>query len=296
MMGDTEATVAVFKGEVRIEGPSGTLAVGKKQSATFDLADSDKYKLAKNIEPDPYDSWDKEQEKYHDRYMSNSSGYSSPYGYGMSDLNYYGSYFNVPGYGWMWQPYLVGAAWDPFMCGAWAYYPGFGYTWVSCYPWGWMPYRYGSWYYLSPYGWMWQPGNIGSWGGWTGIPRIINPPPRFRQPQPPTTPGNKTVIVTRGPKPPIGMSPSRMTIRKDSAGLGIPRGSIRDLGKVSRTVTQKGAVTTTIQRTPVGTSAGAQPTSVPRTVTPSPRVGPPRMSAPAPAPRPAPAPHGAPHK
>ena len=292
-MGDTQATVAVFKGDVNLEGPSGTLAVGKKESATFDLADSDKYKLAKNLESDPYDSWDKQQAQYHDRY-SNSSGYSSPYGYGVSDLNYYGSYYNIAGYGTMWQPYFAGAGWDPFMNGAWVYYPGFGYTWVSGYPWGWTPYYYGSWYYLPTYGWMWQPGNTGSWAGWNTRPRIVNPPPRFTAPQPPSAPGNKTVVVTRGPRPAVGVSPGRMIIRNDSAGLGIPRGSIRDLGRVSQTVTQKGAVTTSIHGAPVTTSTGAQPTSTSRTVAPAPRFGSPRMSAPAP--RTAPAPHGAPHK
>ncbi len=54
-----------------------------------------------------------------------SNGYGSPYAYGASDLNYYGSFYNMPGYGMMWQPYLVGAGWDPFMNGAWMWYPGF---------------------------------------------------------------------------------------------------------------------------------------------------------------------------
>jgi hypothetical protein len=294
-MGDTQATVAVFKGDVNVEGPAGTLAVGKKESATFDLADSDKYKLAKNLESDPYDSWDKQQAQYHDRY-SNSSGYSSPYGYGASDLNYYGSYYDIPGYGMMWQPYFAGAGWDPFMNGAWVYYPGFGYTWVSGYPWGWTPYYYGSWYYLPTYGWMWQPGNTGSWGGWSTRPRIVNPPPRFTVPQPPSAPGNMTVVVARGPRPAVGVSPGRMIIRDNSAGLGIPRGSIRDLGRVSQTVTRSGAVTTTMHGAPVTTSSGAQATSTPRTVTPAPRFSSPRMGAPAPAPRTAPAPRGSPHK
>lgn len=293
-MGDTQSTVSVFKGDVNVEGPSGTLAVGTKQSATFDLSDSDKYKLAKNLESDPFDAWDKQQAQYHDRYANNSSGYSSPYGYGVSDLNYYGSYYDVPGYGMMWQPYFTSAAWDPFMNGAWVYYPGFGYTWVSGYPWGWMPYYYGSWYYMPTYGWMWQPGNQGSWGGWNGTPRVVNPPPRFTLPQPPSTPGNKTVVVTRGPNPMTGVSQNRMTIRKDTAGLGIPRGSIRDLGKVSQTVTQKGAITTTIHPAPATTPA-AQPAPAPRTVAPAPRATP-HMSAPAPAPHTAPPPHGTPHK
>lgn len=281
---------------MQVEGPSGTLAVNNKQSATFDLADSDKYKLAKNLEADPYDAWDKEQSQYHDRYLSNSA-YSSPYGYGVSDLNYYGGFYNVPGYGMMWQPYFASAAWDPFMDGAWVYYPGFGYTWVSGYPWGWMPYYYGSWYYLPPYGWMWQQPPSQHWGGWNTQPRVINPPPRFSLPTPPTAPGNKTVIVTRGFKPPTGTSPSKVTIRKDSAGLGIPRGSVRDLGKISQAMTQKGTATMTVRSAPPTASAGAQPAPSPRMSAPAPRVAaPPRMSAPSPAPHPAPTPRGSPHK
>ena len=51
--------MAVFKGEVQAEGPSGKVAVEKKHSATFDLAGSNPYTVANNLEPDPYDDWDK---------------------------------------------------------------------------------------------------------------------------------------------------------------------------------------------------------------------------------------------
>ena len=84
----------------------------------------------------------------------------SPYGYGVSDLNYYGAYSNVPGYGMMWQPYFAGVGWDPFMDGAWSWYPGYGYMFASAYPWGWMPYRYGNWTFVPGIGWMWQPGGL----------------------------------------------------------------------------------------------------------------------------------------
>src|SRR3989441_3169118 len=76
-LGDTDATMAVFKGDVQVEGPSGGVNVGKKQTATFDLADQDRYALAKNLEPDPYDEWDKQQEQYHQRYTAANS--YSPY-------------------------------------------------------------------------------------------------------------------------------------------------------------------------------------------------------------------------
>src|ERR1700693_754161 len=118
-MGDTDATLAVFKGDVEVAGPSGTVQVGKKQTATFDLAAQDRYTLTKNLEKDPYDAWDKQQEDYHQRYLSSSYTNYSPYAYGMSDLNYYGNYFNVPGYGMMWQPYFTGVGLGPFMNGSW---------------------------------------------------------------------------------------------------------------------------------------------------------------------------------
>jgi hypothetical protein len=159
-MDPSEADLAVFKGAVQVENASGTqVAIGKKQTGVFELTAQDRFTLAKNVEEAPFDDWNKQQEQYHDRYLAKSSYNGSPYSYGMSDLNYYGSFFNAPGYGMLWQPYFAGAGWDPFMNGSWAWYPGMGYTWVSAYPWGWMPYYYGSWLYVPSYGWAWHQGN-----------------------------------------------------------------------------------------------------------------------------------------
>ena len=303
-VGDTDATLAVFKGDVEVTGPSGTVQVEKKQTATFDLAAQDRYTLAKNLEKDPYDAWDKQQEDYHQRYLNSSYTNYSPYAYGMSDLNYYGNYFNAPGYGMMWQPYFTGVGWDPFMNGSWVWYPGFGYTWVSSYPWGWTPYRYGSWLFVPNYGWAWQPG--GSRMAWNTVPRVINPPRQFIPPQPPATSAHGTVLVQRGPfvtaaGPGNAGSRTKVVIRDDSAGLGIPRGSIRNLGKVSQQVKQQGSATTTVHTVPVrSVSPAAQGSSVSgssagRTMAPASRVAAPRMSAPAPAPRSAPPSAPAPH-
>ncbi|MGC2183985.1 MAG: FecR family protein [Terriglobales bacterium] len=227
---DADATVAVFQGDVEVASASGRVKVEKKHSATFSLAGTEPYALASNLEPDPYDEWDKQQDKYHQQYSA-SNGFS-PYGYGASDLSYYGSFYNIPGYGMMWQPYLVGAGWDPFMNGAWMWYPGSGYAWVSAYPWGWTPYRYGSWTYLNAYGWFWQPGN--SWAGWNTGPNIAHAPQTFSVPRPPATPG-RTLLVNRvAPAGPVSVIQNKAEIRGGSAGLGVPRGSVRNLGKISQ--------------------------------------------------------------
>jgi hypothetical protein len=249
-MDDTVATLAVFNGDVQVEGDSGTVAVSKNHTATFDLTDDDHSTLAKNLEPDPFDAWDKQQDQYHQQYASQSYNSYSPYAYGTNDLNYYGNFSNVSGYGTLWQPFFAGAGWDPFMNGAWAFAPGFGYGWVSGYPWGWTPYHYGSWVYVPTYGWGWQPG--GSWAGWSA-PRVFHPPTNFVPPQPPSTSAPGIVAVNRGPMPvQLGRSFNRLEITRNSAGLGIPRGSINNLNQLSSTVQQQGFATATVHTAPVG--------------------------------------------
>jgi hypothetical protein len=251
-MADTTATIAVFSGDVQAEGESGTVAVSKNHTASFDLTHGDRYTLAKNLEPDPFDAWDKQQDQYHQLYANNSYRSYSPYAYGTSDLNYYGNFSNVPGYGTVWQPYFAGAGWDPFMNGAWAFAPGFGYGWVSGYPWGWTPYHYGAWIYLPSNGWAWQPG--GSWTGWSA-PRIVHPPSNFVLPQPPSSAGQGMTVVNRGQVPvQLGRSSNRLEISRNSAGLGIPRGGIKNLNQLSSTVQQQGFATAKVHTVPLETN------------------------------------------
>ena len=123
---DQGTALAVFKGNVEVEGPSGPVQVKKNQTVSFAAGEDAKAVVAKNIEPEPLDGWDKKQSEYHQVYASNSYTNYSPYAYGTSDLAYYGNFFSAPGYGMMWQPYFIGAGWNPFMDGAWAFSPALG--------------------------------------------------------------------------------------------------------------------------------------------------------------------------
>jgi len=245
-LADAAATLAVFKGKVNATSPSEQIEVAEKHSATIDLAKDNlpsddpakknSFVIAKNYEQEPSDTWDRQQTNYHDRYASaGGSSISSPYGYGMSDLNYYGSFMTVPSYGNVWQPYFIGANWSPFQDGGWAFYPGAGYMWVSGYPWGWMPYNYGNWAFVPGFGWVWQPG---SWNSWYGVPQVVNAPVRTKLPTPPVI-GHQTVMVGRGlsANPATG-APHHLTINPDSAGFGVPRGSVRHLDRVAKTMAQ----------------------------------------------------------
>jgi hypothetical protein len=291
-LGDVDATLAVFKGNVTADGPSGEVAVSAKHSADFDLAKNDKYKLAKNIEPDPYDSWDKEQASYQDRYIA-SNNYSSysPYAYGASDLNYYGNFFSLPGYGTVWQPYFAGAGWDPFMNGTWLFYPGSGYNWVSSYPWGWTPYHYGSWLFAPSYGWVWEPGGV--FTGWNPGFNYFNAPARFSPPVPPRS-GTAAVAVNRGGFiPPSGTASRKVVVRNGSAGLGIPRNSLRNLPELNQRVERNGSASVRVHTPALTPTYGPGFGSFPRAGAGGTRAGAPmrtpsgepRMSAP-------PSPHG----
>jgi hypothetical protein len=272
--GSSKATLAVFKGKVSATAPSGEIEVAEKHSATIefakddlangDPAGKDTFVIAKNYEVEPSDAWDRQQTDYHDRYASSGgSGISSPYGYGMSDLNYYGSFMNVAGYGSVWQPYFIDAAWSPFQDGAWAFYPGGGYMWVSGYPWGWMPYNYGNWAFIPGFGWVWQPGY---YNPWYGIPQVVNPPVRTKVPTPPVR-GQKTVMVGRGlAANPAPGAPRRLTINPGSAGFGVPRGSVRHLDRVAKTMDRTSrpvvvATAPTVSSTATSTGFGTTSTS-----------------------------------
>jgi len=298
---DDGTSVAVFKGGVEVEGSSGTLRVKKNQTGTFDPSGAQQ--LVKDIEEASLDAWDKQQSDYHVRYASNSYTQYSPYAYGTADLAYYGNFFNAPGYGRCWQPYFVGMGWDPFMDGAWSFYPGWGFGWVSAYPWGWVPYHYGTWVFLPGNGWAWQPGGV--WTGWYTAPHILNPPNGFRTPKAPTS-GTHTLIVSRGSGP-TTFSGNKAVIRNNSAGLGIPRGQVNNLAKASHELQARGTVTervhapaaapamTTSARGDAGMGRGSQgshPTSSQSTSRTSSPASTPRMSSPPPAPssHPAPAP------
>jgi len=250
------ANVAVFKGDVQVSGPGGQVSVEKKKTATFDVADNDKSAINNKIAEAPLDSWDKEAISYHDQYAKNNS--NSPYGYGLSDLNYYGAYSNVPGYGMMWQPYFAGVGWDPFMDGAWGFYPGYGYMFASAYPWGWLPYRYGNWMFIPGNGWMWQPG---MWTSFVTVPRYT--PTTLTHVSaltPPAAGTMKTFTVGR-----VGtsstMMTSRMTVNAGSAGMGIQRGSLNNLNHLNHQVVKSGSAEVRpapqFSATPAGRSTAA---------------------------------------
>ena len=161
----------------------------------------------------------------------------------------------------MWQPYFVSAGWDPFANGTWAWYSGAGYSWVSPYPWGWTPFHSGSWISCPGAGWGWQPGS--SWNGLNNAPALMTMnrqlPNLPQAPGRPPSPGQSTLVrVNLKPLTPsdFGSSRQNFVFQKDSAGLGIPRGSFGKLDRISDQVVHHGTLNAPVYLGPPSTAQG----------------------------------------
>ena len=249
-MEPTQAELAVLGGPVQVNGDSSPIDVPKKKTAIIPLDGHGEPQIAKNVAATDFDDWDHEAADYHKRFATYAANASSPSGYGVSDMAYYGGFVNAGDCGSMWRPHFASAAWDPFSNGAWAYYPNAGYSWVSPYPWGWAPYHSGSWAYCDGTGWGWLPG--GTWNGLNNAPAtLISKPGLTILPHPPNRPprfaGSTFVMVNLKPLTPSSPdAEDSFVFRKDSAGLGVPRGSLGRLDKFSQRTVQHGTATTPI--------------------------------------------------
>jgi hypothetical protein len=151
---DSETDVIVRQGEAEISTPQGSTRVREGEMIAIRGTDQPEYKVSNAPPNDDWDQWNKDRD--HVIRDSQSVSRTSPYYTGVNDLDSYGHWVYVPGYGNVWQPYQQ-AAWAPYQTGRWVWEPYYGWTWVSYEPWGWAPYHYGRWFYYGN-NWCWWPG------------------------------------------------------------------------------------------------------------------------------------------
>ncbi len=83
-------------------------------------------------------------------------------------------------YVWIPDRSFIYDGWTPYTEGRWIW-TNWGWMWVSDYPFGWITYHYGRWWYSEVYGWVWSPGYIwspawimwcssGEYTGWYPLP------------------------------------------------------------------------------------------------------------------------------
>ena len=221
-------TLAVFSGNAHVvQGDSVTLDLHGNESVALNGSNPSQYNLAETIETNSWDQWnsDRDQSLQAESTTQNKAtdSFVNSDNPAWHDMNANGNWYDVPGSGFVWSPYMAAnAGWDPYGCGQWMMTPQYGYTWVSCYAWGFMPYSCGMWNFYSSFGWGWSPG-IGGCNPWwgrgfsgyggpnigiapSGYRPVIRPPqvlqpPRGRLPQP--------ILVNREPKHGYGDHPLR---------------------------------------------------------------------------------------
>ena len=79
------------------------------------------------------------------------------FGFFYSSLEPHGAWHVSAQYGQVWQPAIYAPGWNPYYDGHWLY-TDVGWTWVSDYRWGAIPYHYGTWVVDPVLGWVWVPG------------------------------------------------------------------------------------------------------------------------------------------
>ncbi len=174
------AMVSVLSGLAQVVGLGGSGQIGKGeilalagQTAAQVLLSRLNNNDAGNLVNDYYsyqypNSYDGRYNNY-DAYLADPSYYDpynryNSYQYvsstipGVYDLDSYGNWQNVSGYGNAWSP-RVDNGWAPYQQGYWTNDYPYGMTWVSTEPWGYAPYHYGRWANVNNQ-WFWIPDTV----------------------------------------------------------------------------------------------------------------------------------------
>ncbi len=152
--GTTKVTVLKGEGEVTGQGQSVKLSDG--QQTTFSNGQSLQHDALAAGKPDAFDDWCRTRDEQDAK--SESAKYVAQDVSGASDLDAYGKWRDLPGYGPVWAP-AVAPGWAPYHYGHWVWIAPWGWTWVDAAPWGYAPFHYGRWVFVGGF-WGWSPGPI----------------------------------------------------------------------------------------------------------------------------------------
>jgi hypothetical protein len=151
----SQTVTTVWHGRGRVTGGGFTYSVVAGQSASFTGSDHLDYDLAQVPQEDAFDDWAFQRDDQEDQ--ADSANYVSREMTGYEDLDEYGDWTYVAGYGPCWQPRAVVMGWAPYRFGHWVWVGPWGWTWVEDEPWGFAPFHYGRWAFVRS-GWFWVPG------------------------------------------------------------------------------------------------------------------------------------------
>ena len=151
--GMTEVTARSGSADINTPAGSQTIDPGRTMQITG-AANNAQYQFIDEVAASDFDRWNdqRDQTLLADAGPPNVDNTIT----GAQDLDQYGEWHNVSGYGEVWQPNDVASDWTPYSQGAWVYENYYGPTWVASEPWGWAPYHYGTWAFIGN-SWAWVP-------------------------------------------------------------------------------------------------------------------------------------------
>ena len=154
----SQTVTNVWHGRGKVTGGGFSYTVVAGQSATFTGNEQHlDYDLSQIPDRDDFDRWafDRDDREGH----ADSANYVSREMTGYEDLDEYGDWSYVAGYGPCWRPRAVVVGWTPYRFGHWVFVGPWGWTWVEDEPWGFAPFHYGRWASVNG-GWFWVPGPV----------------------------------------------------------------------------------------------------------------------------------------
>jgi len=156
--GDGNQTIVTsWSGRGEVTGGGSSYDVVAGQQSVFNGTDKLDYDIAQLPAKDEFDNWAFDRDHREDN--AESANYISTEVTGHEDLDEYGHWRYVAGYGTVWAPNNVDADWAPYRDGHWVWIQPWGWTWVDDEPWGFAPFHYGRWAYAGG-GWCWVPGPV----------------------------------------------------------------------------------------------------------------------------------------
>ncbi|HWC64934.1 MAG TPA: DUF6600 domain-containing protein, partial [Thermoanaerobaculia bacterium] len=150
---DGNTRVAVRRGDATVAAAGGQIPVSAGSEISVQGFDNPYYDVNDLAPLDDWDRWVTIRDTRYRRVRSYQ--YVNADVVGAEDLDRYGRWEDVAGYGNCWTPSFVAVDWSPYRDGRWMWQDPWGWTWVGAEPWGWAPYHYGRWVHTSR--WYWVP-------------------------------------------------------------------------------------------------------------------------------------------
>ncbi len=151
-----DATVVTREGDAEVTGGQAAFHVQPGEAADIPPSGPDAHQISSAPPPDQWEQWVTQRDGGGGN--SVSTRYVSGEVDGADDLDAYGNWTVVAGYGPVWFP-AVAIGWAPYTFGHWVWIDPWGWTWVDEEPWGFAPFHYGRWVFATG-AWCWVPGPI----------------------------------------------------------------------------------------------------------------------------------------